>query len=223
MNVSARLAAYAAGPFTAGRAPLDEARAILTRSAALSERADAFVRELRAALSSGAPILLETFATGVTLAGDTALLSSAATVAPLLALRRHRSIPEDRIAEALAVGREVASRLARSVASDDFTAHWNLDAVAGIFGAVTAAAHALALDAAQTQHAVGVAATQAAALAITRGTPDGRIALGKAAADGLEAAMLARHGFTSAAASIEGRRGFAALSASRFDPAVLAL
>jgi 2-methylcitrate dehydratase PrpD len=41
--------------------------------------------------------------------------------------------------------------------------------------------------------------------------------LGKAAADAIEASLLAKHGFTSAAASIDGRRGLAALMAYRFD------
>jgi 2-methylcitrate dehydratase PrpD len=43
------------------------------------------------------------------------------------------------------------------------------------------------------------------------------IETGKAAADAIEASLLARHGFTSAPASIDGRRGFAALMAYRFD------
>lgn len=45
------------------------------------------------------------------------------------------------------------------------------------------------------------------------------IETGKAAADAIEAALIAKHGFTSAPASIDGRRGLAALMAYRFDAA----
>jgi len=84
-------------------------------------------------------------------------------------------------------------------------------------GATLAAARLLGLDALRTRHALGIAATQAAGLARNVGEAMGSLETGKAAADAIEAALLAKHGFTSAAASIDGRRGLAALMAYRFD------
>ena len=71
----------------------------------------------------------------------------------------------------------------------------------------------------RTRHALGIAATQAAGLARNAGEALAAIETGKAAADAIEAALIAKHGFTSAPASIDGRRGFAALMAYRFDAA----
>ena len=55
----------------------------------------------------------------------------------------------------------------------------------------------------------------------TTGTGAAALACAKAAADAVEAAILARNGFTAAPASLEGRRGLAALMASNFDAACL--
>ena len=75
----------------------------------------------------------------------------------------------------------------------------------------------MALDAVCTRNALGVAATQAAGLALNANEAMEALETGKAAADAIEAALLAKHGFTSAPASIDGRRGLAALMAYRFD------
>ena len=82
-----------------------------------------------------------------------------------------------------------------------------------------ATARLFGLDAERARHALGLAATQATGLGVAEPASTGDIARGKAAFDALEGAALARAGFTSAPASIEGRRGLIALmSVSSIEP-----
>jgi hypothetical protein len=171
----------------------------------------------RALASYGSPVR-RVFAEAVTLAATTAARRDAPIVAAALAASALAGRGETDVIEALAIGREVGARLERALTLD---APW--DAVATIAGiaASAAAARAAQLDAGAAHHAIGLAATQAAGLGVLEGTPAAVLACGKAAADAVEAALLARHGFTAASASLEGRRGFAALMSSKFDQAAL--
>lgn len=138
-------------------------------------------------------------------------------IAAALALGESIEAAEEDIAAAVALGTRASARLGAAVDDEAFRARWNVTASLGIVGATLAAARLLGLDALRTRHALGIAATQAAGLARNVGDAMGALETGKAAADAIEAALLAKHGFTSAAASIDGRRGLAALMAYRFD------
>jgi MmgE/PrpD N-terminal domain len=60
-------------------------------------------------------------------------------------------------------------------------------------------------------HAIGICATQCAGLERVQGTDAGALQLGKAAANAVEAALLARCGMTAGLDSLSGRRGLFAL------------
>lgn len=137
--------------------------------------------------------------------------------AAVIAVGEKLAASDDEIAAAAAVGIEAAARLLAAVDSDEFRARWNASSAVGILGAVLAVSRLLKLDEMRTRHALGIAATQAAGLARNTGNAMAAIETGKAAADALEASLLAKHGFTSAPAAIDGRRGFVALMAYRFD------
>jgi hypothetical protein len=152
--------------------------------------------------------------TGAGARGDAAIVAAAMVSSELAG---HDEDGEN-TAEAIAIGREVAARLTRALTLD---APWDAVTVFAGVAAAAAAARALGLDADAARNAIGLAATQAAGLGAVEGTPIAAIACGKAAADAVEAALLARHGFTAAPASIEGRRGLAALMGSTLDEAAL--
>ena len=171
----------------------------------------------RALASYGAP-LRSVFAEAVTLAAAPATRADAPIVAAALAATALAGRGETDAIEAIAIGREIAARLALALTLD---APWDAVAVTGGIGAAAAAARAAALDAGEARHAIALAATQAAGLGAVEDTPAAAFASGKAAADAVEGALLARHGFTGATASLEGRRGLAALMGSRFDHAAL--
>lgn len=90
---------------------------------------------------------------------------------------------------------------------------------AGKLAAAAGVAHILKLDADQMQHCLGSAGTMAAGLwEFLRDAADSKqLHTGKAAADGLMAAYIARDGFTGARMIFEGRQGMAAGMSSDAD------
>jgi 2-methylcitrate dehydratase PrpD len=214
------IAAFAAAPH-AGEA-FDEARrtAGSRLAAARMVLEDPSENAMRAghALASNGVVLRRAFVAATVLAATSATQADAATIAAVLAAGEAAGVDDAEIADAIAVGREVAARVRVAVALDE---PWDVEAVADRIGAAVAAARIARLGAAETRHALGLAATQAAGLGVAEGTAAGELTRGKAAFDAVEGAALARAGFTSAPASLEGRRGLAALMAHGFDESAL--
>lgn len=117
----------------------------------------------------------------------------------------------------LLAGVEVALRVANGICPEHFDLGWHLTGTAGHIGAAAAASRVLGLDADQTVVALALGATQAAGLTAANGTMTKGFHPGKAAADGLEAALLAQAGLTGPARPIEGRRGFAPVASPKVD------
>ena len=84
---------------------------------------------------------------------------------------------------------------------------WHVTAVLGHFGAVAAAGKLLGLTAEQLARAFGIAGTQAAGLEQSFGTMCKPLHPGKAAMNGLLAALLAREGFTGPTGVLDERPG----------------
>ena len=132
------------------------------------------------------------------------------TVVALQSISTH-DIPSAAAVNAVAVGSVVADRIAAVLESTSATHGWSHRTVAGLIGAGVAAGRMLNLDEAQLRNAVGLCATQAAGLHAVDESESAIVQLAKVAADAVEAAMLARHGFTSSADGLGGRRGLFAL------------
>ena len=88
---------------------------------------------------------------------------------------------------------------------------WSVPVVSAAIGAGLAAGVMLGLPEAQLRNTLGICATQAAGLRAAAGTDAGPVQAGKAAFNAVEAALLARAGFTAAAEPLDGRRGLFAL------------
>jgi 2-methylcitrate dehydratase PrpD len=86
---------------------------------------------------------------------------------------------------------------------------WHATGTAGIFGAAAASARLLGLTEQQTVWALGIAATQSAGLREMFGSMSKSLHPGRAAQNGLAAALMAAQGYTSSEQGIEGKRGFA--------------
>lgn len=85
---------------------------------------------------------------------------------------------------------------------------WHLTGTLGSIAAGAACARLLGLDARRMTHALGISATQAAGMQQNRGTMCKSFHAGKAAANGLLAALLAQQDFDASEEIIEGKRGF---------------
>jgi 2-methylcitrate dehydratase PrpD len=88
---------------------------------------------------------------------------------------------------------------------------WSAGTVAAVLGAGVTAGLLLGLTEPQLRAALGICATQACGLAAAEGTPAFALQVGKAAFNGVEAALLARAGFTAPDEPLDGRRGLFAL------------
>ncbi|MFI5610222.1 MmgE/PrpD family protein [Amycolatopsis sp. NPDC051903] len=122
----------------------------------------------------------------------------------------------DGSADAVAAGSVVAQAVASSLGPQHVAAGWCLETTAGLVGAAAGAARVLGLRDSALRYAIGIAATQASGLEAVAGTPVGAVQVGRAAATGVEAALLARNGFTAAEDPLAGRRGmYALMSAPR--------
>ncbi|HEX6005706.1 MAG TPA: MmgE/PrpD family protein, partial [Burkholderiales bacterium] len=98
---------------------------------------------------------------------------------------------------------------------------WHITGTAGVFGAAAAAGIVLELNAQQMAWALGIAATQAAGLREMFGSMCKSLHPGRAAQNGLTAALLASRNFTSSEQALEARRGFGRVLSTKFDPALI--
>ncbi|HEY1607904.1 MAG TPA: MmgE/PrpD family protein [Paraburkholderia sp.] len=240
--VSDALTSLACGPLDAGSATaVDAAKARVAAGRALGRGDGAVATQLAALLQpqggSASDLRVRAWTLGATLASARiaagaggaesggasagARTGAATPDIPVLAVAitvgDATGASEADIAQAAAIGIEAAARVLAAVDSSEFRARWNTASAIGLLGATLAASRLYGLDVTRARHALGVAATQAAGLAHNVSLAIGALETGKAGADAIEAALLAKHGFTSAPASIDGRRGLAALMAYRFD------
>ena len=137
----------------------------------------------------------------------------------VLALAEERGSSGADIITAFLAGYETACRVGATISPGHYDAvGFHATGTVGTFGAAAACAHLLGLDEAQTVHALGIAATEAAGLKSMFGTMCKPLHAGHAARNGLLAARLAARGFTARPDSIECEQGFAATHSPDFNP-----
>ncbi|HUS56262.1 MAG TPA: MmgE/PrpD family protein [Thermohalobaculum sp.] len=140
-------------------------------------------------------------------------------VAPaVIALAEHIGASGAAVLDALIVGVEVENALGLMTQGAHYAAGFHATGTIGSLGAAMACARLLRLDTAQTAAALGIAASQAAALKCNFGTMVKPFHAGKAAANGLLAARLAAGGFTANPDAIEAPQGFMATQSPNFQP-----
>jgi 2-methylcitrate dehydratase PrpD len=125
------------------------------------------------------------------------------------------------VIEAVAAGVEITLRVGLGLGATHFARGWHITGTTGRIGAAVAAGRLLHLSEDQMRNALGIAATEAAGLQAAFGTMTKSFHAGKAAYDGVEAALLASYGFTAAQDAIEGRRGLAAVTSEDAEPSVM--
>jgi 2-methylcitrate dehydratase PrpD len=118
---------------------------------------------------------------------------------------------------AFILGFEVVSRIGNATYPAHYDAGWHSTGSIGVFGAAVAVGKLLGLDAERMTYAIGLAATQAAGLREMFGSMGKGFHPGRSAQSGYMAALLAQKGFTSGRFPLESPRGFAAVTASKYD------
>lgn len=131
-----------------------------------------------------------------------------------LAVGEWRKATGKDLMSAFAVGFEVECRVGLSVHPEHYDAGWHITGTAGVFGAAATAGRLLGLDAQRMRWALGMAGSQAAGVREQFGSMSKSLHIGKAAANGVLAAVLASFGFDATEQIFEGRRGFNAVLSS---------
>jgi len=148
----------------------------------------------------------------------TVIHPSGPVASAILALAERQPVSGRDFLHAFILGVETECRIGNSVFPNHYDTGWHITATAGVFGAAAAAGRLLKLSEQQMVWALGTAATQACGIRETFGTMAKPLHPGIAARNGLLAALLAKKNVTSAEQGIEGRRGFAAILSTKFDP-----
>lgn len=150
------------------------------------------------------------------------IIHPAAAILPAaLAAGEREGVAGKDLIVATSVGYEVGIRLALAVGPSHYR-FWHTTSTCGTFGAAAAAAKALRLNEDQFAWAMGSAGTQAAGLweFLGESAMSKQLHAGKAAMNGLLAALLAKEGFTGARRILEGEKGFFRATSQDFDESV---
>lgn len=127
----------------------------------------------------------------------------------ILALAETRAISGADFLLAFILGVEVECRIGNAVYPAHYDVGWHITGTAGVFGAAAACGRLLGLDEQRMLWALGIAGTQSSGFREMFGTMCKPFHPGRAAQNGLTAALLAANGFTSSTRVLEAPRGFA--------------
>ena len=150
-----------------------------------------------------------------------AIHPSAPILPALLALAEWKSFTGRELVHAYVMGVEAEERVGLSVFPEHYEIGWHITGTAGVFGAAAACGIVLGLNARQMTWALGIAATQSAGLREMFGSMCKSLHPGRAAQNGLTAALLGARDFTSSEQAIEAPRGYAHVLSTKFDPQLI--
>lgn len=129
-------------------------------------------------------------------------------LASSLAVAEERRASGSAFLEAFLTGFEVECKIAEAIDPEHYRRGFHSTATAGTFAGAAAAARLLSLDRDRTAHAIGIAASCAAGLRVNFGSMTKPLHAGRAAENGIVAALLAEGGFTAGEDGLDGRWGY---------------
>ncbi|WP_051630923.1 MmgE/PrpD family protein [Afifella pfennigii] len=147
----------------------------------------------------------------------------AATLALCQTVAAETGAPVDgrRFLAAFTAGFEVGCKVAEAIAPDHYMRGFHTSGTIGTFAAAAAASNLLGLDSEQTARALGIAASMAAGIRAGFGTMTKPLHVGRAAENGVTAALLARHGLSANTEALDGRWGYLAIAGPGGEPALV--
>lgn len=143
----------------------------------------------------------------------------ACVIPAVLAVSEWTHAPGKDLLAAMVAGYEVNGRVGRAIIPTHRERGFHPTGTCGTFGATAAASRLLGFDADKTASALGIAGSQAAGLYECHhdGTSTMIFHAGRAAQNGVEAALLVRWGMTGPATVLEGSKGFFRATSDRYD------
>jgi 2-methylcitrate dehydratase PrpD len=138
-------------------------------------------------------------------------------VSAILALTEYHPVNGTDFLNALVLGVETECRIGNAVYPDHYDRGWHITGTAGVFGAAAGAGKLLGLSEQQMVWALGLAASQPVGLRESFGSMNKSFNPGRAASNGLFAAILASRNFTSSDRMLEAKRGWANTISTKQD------
>ena len=146
------------------------------------------------------------------------IIHPAGPVAPaVLALAEHFRLSGREMLDAMVLGIEVSCCVGNAIYPDHYDRGWHITGTTGMLGSAAACSRLLKLDAARTQMALGIAASQPIGLREQFGTMTKPLHPGGAARVGLMSALMAQHGFTASKHALEAPRGLLQVFSDKTD------
>lgn len=148
---------------------------------------------------------------------EEAIIHPAAPVLPAaLAIAEREGASGSDLITAIVLGYEVEIRIGMALNPAHYK-FWHTTGTCGTFGAAAAAGKILGLNGEEMVNAFGIAGTMAAGLIEVFGTMSKPLNPGRAAMDGVMAALLAKRGFTSSSAILEAEKGYCRATSEEVD------
>ncbi len=135
----------------------------------------------------------------------------------LTAFAEYHPVSGAEFMNALVLGCEIECRMGNSVFPEHYAMGWHITGTMGVFGAAAATGRLLKLDEQHMTWAIGLAASQPVGLKVQFGSDTKSFHPGRAAQNGMVAALLAQQGFTAAENALEGFDGWAQAVSSRHN------
>ncbi len=135
----------------------------------------------------------------------------------LTAWAEYRPVSGAEFMNALVIGCEIECRMGNSVFPEHYAKGWHITGTMGVFGAAAAIGRVLRLDERQMMNAIGIAASQPVGLKVQFGSDTKSFHPGRAAQNGMTAALLAQKGFTASPVAIEGFDGWGQAMSTRHN------
>jgi 2-methylcitrate dehydratase PrpD len=135
----------------------------------------------------------------------------------ILALAEMQPVSGKDFLNALVLGVETECRIGNAVYPNHYDVGWHITGTAGVFGAAAAAGKLLKLSEQQMVWALGLAASQPVGLRESFGSMNKSFNPGRAASNGIFAAVLASKNYTSSDGMIEAKRGWANTISTKQD------
>lgn len=138
--------------------------------------------------------------------------------AALVMSQRLGAVDGRRFMLAFQTGFEVECKISEWMLPRHYRRGHHTSGTVGTFGSAVAAAKLLGLKGDQLAHALGIAASMAAGIRASFGTMTKPLHVGRAAENGVTAALLAARGFTADPTVLDGQWGFFSVMGEGFDP-----
>jgi 2-methylcitrate dehydratase PrpD len=148
-------------------------------------------------------------------------LVAALTMADLVAGETGTPVDGKMFLTSFTAGFEVGCKIAEAINPDHYMRGFHTSGTIGTFAAAAAAAKMLGMNEEDVAKTLGVAASMASGIRAGFGTMTKPMHVGRAAENGITAALLVRHGFSANPEALDGRWGYLAIAGPGGEPALV--